>query len=179
MAESSLLACIINRCTEGFLSLSKLNVNDTAAQGAPLTLGDRYAYWHSPHRRVQSDRITLRRFIYPDTDTCQWQRAEDIITLCKTFILFCRWQDKSFNSSYFLEHLVVWGEYFYTRLILLCIIPSSSAGRTVWLISKHVCLISHSCYLPSIGLPLSPYLTVPSLRPQWTGQDIELRMERM
>lgn len=29
----------------GFLSLSMLNVNETAAQGAPLTLGDHCAYW--------------------------------------------------------------------------------------------------------------------------------------
>lgn len=35
VAESSRLACIINRCGEGFLALSKLNVNDTTAQGAP------------------------------------------------------------------------------------------------------------------------------------------------
>lgn len=52
--ESSLPACIISRRTEGFLSLSKLNVNDTEAQGAAVTRGAHFAYWHSPHRRLQS-----------------------------------------------------------------------------------------------------------------------------
>lgn len=57
VAESSQLACIISHLTEGFLFPSELNVSDTVAQGATLTLGEHYAYWHSPHRREQSDHI--------------------------------------------------------------------------------------------------------------------------
>lgn len=57
VAESLQLACIISHLTEGFLFPSELNVSDTVAQGATLTLGEHYAYWHSPHRREQSDHI--------------------------------------------------------------------------------------------------------------------------
>lgn len=74
-AESWRPVGIVIRCTDGFLCLSALNVSDTAAQGASLTKGDRYSYWHAPQRRLQSDHIRLRWFIYIHKDTRLWSHV--------------------------------------------------------------------------------------------------------
>lgn len=57
-----------------FLCMSALNVSGTIAQGAPLTSKDQYSYWHASQRRLRSDHITLRWFIFTHTDTWLWGR---------------------------------------------------------------------------------------------------------
>lgn len=71
--ESSRVACIINRRREGFFFIpARVKCQWEISTRCTLTLGDHCAYWHSPHRGVESDRLRLRRFIHAPTDT--WQR---------------------------------------------------------------------------------------------------------
>lgn len=87
-----------------------------------LTLGDHCAYWHSPHRGVDSDRLRLRRFIHAPTDTWQRQMISTSSVNSRALVLFCRRhkQELKLSSCYF-ERLVLWWECFHTKLILLWI----------------------------------------------------------
>lgn len=121
--ESSRVACIINRRREGFFFIpARVKCQWEISTRCTLTLGDHCAYWHSPHRGVESDRLRPRRFIHAPTDTWQRQMISTSSVNSRALVLFCRRhkQELKLSSCYF-ERLVLWWECFHTKLILLWI----------------------------------------------------------
>lgn len=148
--------------TEGFLSLSELNVNDTTAQGAPLMLGGHYAYWHSPRRRVQSDCIRLRRFICAHTDTWQWQRVDYFFFLRKPLsphFVLCETQTRVLTLLLFAWtfHFVM-GVFLHEADFIMNLVFVLHRAHCVsnfrGCLSHRLCFISLSFYLSPVSLVL-------------------------